>query len=964
MEKEKGLGQPLGFVQNSLLKSNIHFKMMYPSEVADAWSGNKNNSNYNNDSKGSDSANSNMRNRNVKEAGRENEDRKSMDGKCCVTGCLNDVMSSNRKGISISTMKPMFREYIQKRFGFSDGYNELSSSSLFSHQKLNGIESNDRRICMDHLKMIPCRCAICGHGGYKITDRKVHFIHFDKLTSKQIKYLADRGVTNDNNIADGVDASNSNRKQCIEYCWCTKDMELSFENDNPYSTLTGNSNINNNYERESTMSTLSQETPSKTGSRPSSTPPIHLHSSNNSANRKYPNLVSKTTGAFSSSTPSPSLISNPSDIKDQKKKKKHLFEHVEQLNISSNSQPPSTKKNAKSGSKNRIPGMNRIKELEEILNDLERRSSQINKGIFIADGEEEDNNDNDEDAEEELRKYFDGSMTIDDEETNNRLVLSNWNLESMKPTDADHIDAVARKLIDSDFVNLTEIPCEETCIEIVKRMNKLASDTIKAKIAERKSKTPASDTKSELSSQLEISRPSSSSAGAAITSIDAATTSTLSQFDSNNAVIADADSGKISTDADINKEGKLNCIKQEEEKEQKQYENLNLTTAAENDDLKMFEYHYHAFSGRHGNGLNLCFIYRKSAIIGKLQAPLLGSRFDQSPILTVPLTDPETKRVFNLRLRRGYIVRCTLRATHRSCIFVGLHLKSLRGNTFSHYKRMAQARIVRSALQPFVDAFEDIVIMGDLNSAETDSSISSLSDKEASHYGENYKSADNFDDKNDDDIANGEIITRSEDYARQPIQEIPRQYELLVPAAQRTFIVETLRTLDARSPRFTLANIHSDSAPTWRRGYTNHENENGDNSNIISSSSSSPSKPKLSSQLDHILFRFLDQDSVFQSILMQNKAVRYKHKYQKQNAKMVIEKQESFSDDDANNSEIDYEHDDSAFILDSVPPAFPATLDFTSDRNIEFHDELSDHALVQATITFNKVAMYSNRRKW
>ena len=33
---------------------------------------------------------------------------------------------------------------------------------------------------------------------------------------------------------------------------------------------------------------------------------------------------------------------------------------------------------------------------------------------------------------------------------------------------------------------------------------------------------------------------------------------------------------------------------------------------------------------------------------------------------------------------------------------MGLHLQSLRGNHWSHYKRQAQAHIVRAALQPYV----------------------------------------------------------------------------------------------------------------------------------------------------------------------------------------------------------------------------------------------------------------------
>ena len=39
-----------------------------------------------------------------------------------------------------------------------------------------------------------------------------------------------------------------------------------------------------------------------------------------------------------------------------------------------------------------------------------------------------------------------------------------------------------------------------------------------------------------------------------------------------------------------------------------------------------------------------------------------------------------------------------------------------------------------------------------------------------------------------------------------------------VPEAQRTFVVELLRCLDVRTAGYTLANVHMDAAPTWRRG--------------------------------------------------------------------------------------------------------------------------------------------------
>ena len=49
-------------------------------------------------------------------------------------------------------------------------------------------------------------------------------------------------------------------------------------------------------------------------------------------------------------------------------------------------------------------------------------------------------------------------------------------------------------------------------------------------------------------------------------------------------------------------------------------------------------------------------------------------------------------------------------------------------------------------------------------------------------------------------------------------------------AAQRTFCVQMLRCLDVRTAGYTLANVHKDAAPTWRRGQE-------------------------STQLDHILYR-------------------------------------------------------------------------------------------------------------
>ena len=62
---------------------------------------------------------------------------------------------------------------------------------------------------------------------------------------------------------------------------------------------------------------------------------------------------------------------------------------------------------------------------------------------------------------------------------------------------------------------------------------------------------------------------------------------------------------------------------------------------------------------------------------------------------------------------------------------MGLHLQSLRGNHWSHYKRQAQPHIVRAALQPYVSSADrtqwpGIVVLGDLNSSETDPRIEAI----------------------------------------------------------------------------------------------------------------------------------------------------------------------------------------------------------------------------------------------
>ena len=91
---------------------------------------------------------------------------------------------------------------------------------------------------------------------------------------------------------------------------------------------------------------------------------------------------------------------------------------------------------------------------------------------------------------------------------------------------------------------------------------------------------------------------------------------------------------------------------------------------------------------------------------------------------------------YDLRLRRAYLFRCTLSIARFGprppLTIAGTHLQSNRGSQYSHYKRMAQARILRAALQPVVHAEppEDVIVLGDLNAAETDLSIHPLHDEE------------------------------------------------------------------------------------------------------------------------------------------------------------------------------------------------------------------------------------------
>ena len=133
----------------------------------------------------------------------------------------------------------------------------------------------------------------------------------------------------------------------------------------------------------------------------------------------------------------------------------------------------------------------------------------------------------------------------------------------------------------------------------------------------------------------------------------------------------------------------------------------------------------------------------------------------------VNLRHPESGEIFDLWLRRGYIFRCRLEPSRFGdrppLNLAGLHLQSNRGSSFSHYKRMAQARIVRAALQPCVLAVpeEDVIILGDLNSAETDLAIAPLADE-----------------------------------AKDGRSAGLRHFTSAVQTSQRTFIVETLRCLD------------------------------------------------------------------------------------------------------------------------------------------------------------------------
>ena len=234
-----------------------------------------------------------------------------------------------------------------------------------------------------------------------------------------------------------------------------------------------------------------------------------------------------------------------------------------------------------------------------------------------------------------------------------------------------------------------------------------------------------------------------------------------------------------------------------------------LTDAAAAEQLRArlpgFGLRFHSAMGRNSGNLHLALLYRESSMLGAVEA----HRFDTDPALTVEMTDPENQLPFALRLRRGFVVTAVAAATGRPLAIVGIHLKSLRGNAFSHYKRMAQARVVRAALQPFLPT-HDIIIGGDFNCAETDSTYSPLRD----------------------DVPERTLI-RSE-----LEKQTSRRYELLVPTSQRTFIVQTLRHIDVTRVNASLANIHSVGAAGERRG--DHTWRRGGSK----------------AQLDHILFSF------------------------------------------------------------------------------------------------------------
>ena len=225
-----------------------------------------------------------------------------------------------------------------------------------------------------------------------------------------------------------------------------------------------------------------------------------------------------------------------------------------------------------------------------------------------------------------------------------------------------------------------------------------------------------------------------------------------------------------------------------------------------------FAFHFHSSRSR-GAGPSLALFYRIAALAdGAGEA----SRMDEpasDPRLHVNLKNPQTGEVFDLQLRRGYMFRCHLSeqrfGVRPPLTLAGVHLQSNRGSVFSHYKRMAQARIIRAALQPCVLAMpeEDVIVLGDLNSAETDAAIAPL--------------------------RNEVEAGRSAGLA---------SFTSAVPSAQRTFTVEMLRCLDVRTAGYTLANVHRDGAPTWRRGgaSTQYDSQRSNSEDLSLSSADLP----------------------------------------------------------------------------------------------------------------------------
>ena len=129
-----------------------------------------------------------------------------------------------------------------------------------------------------------------------------------------------------------------------------------------------------------------------------------------------------------------------------------------------------------------------------------------------------------------------------------------------------------------------------------------------------------------------------------------------------------------------------------------------------------YRYHFHDACGRSSGNLHLGLIFNADAVEGgKLD---FARRFDTSDRWAVEEHDPYTHQPFLLRFRRGFLARLVLKQTGRPCVVCGIHLKSLRGNEFSHYKRMAQARVIRAVMQAHLDS--DLLICGDFNSASTD----------------------------------------------------------------------------------------------------------------------------------------------------------------------------------------------------------------------------------------------------